>query len=673
MKIESTIKISRYLRISLFVVRFWFFNLYLKCFLWTWKQRDKSYNIEPTTLPKISVITPSLQSAEYIEQNILSVKLQGYEELEHIVVDGGSTDGTIEIVERYTNSQRTRESSVKLIKSYGDRGMYDAIATGFSAATGEIFCYLNSDDLFEPGSLPSIGRYFAAHPEVNIIYHDDILLHEHGWRFANRPQPKRVGFADLLAGHILYQDGVFFRRRAYETVGGMSRDLRLAGDFDLWLRLAERFRLVHRPGHQSAFRVRQGQLSDDRAGYRAEMSEVIVRRLAGQPLLERSWWKFRRVWYRFRIKRRRQDLFFPRHWTCLPPPAVENPPSISGLIPRSPIDGARADRFLFSTPDTRFGERELTFFYLDSRYRIAVAHPEIDRDRLAQLYETHYSAAPTETSPPPVAEASPWRNWFGGTRREKFLLLAYPAIGWAASLLSPRVTDTNALLVRKLLKVIGTRKLLSKSTVRLLDVGCFEGDLLNQIRKRTDWQTAGIELNPLAAERARAKGHTVWIASAEDALTIIPPDAQFDIIVLGQVIEHLNDPTRTLARIRLLLAPGGLIVLTTPNLDSAQVRWFGPTWAHWHPPYHRYIFSPRGLRAVVEHAGLSVATMSSHSYPYWSAMSVQLNAYGLGGAVSHAARLPRNTRRKGRYIAALSALLFDWRLRGDDLFVVCRD
>jgi SAM-dependent methyltransferase len=206
--------------------------------------------------------------------------------------------------------------------------------------------------------------------------------------------------------------------------------------------------------------------------------------------------------------------------------------------------------------------------------------------------------------------------------------------------------------------------------VRFLDVGCFEGHLLDQIRSATKWSLDGLELNDKAAAAARAKGHTIWQASAETAVDVLPTDRRYDVIFLGQVIEHLVDPRAALIRLRMLLAPGGLIVMTTPNLDSWQVKLFGPTWAHWHAPYHRNLFTRRGMRNLVDAADLKFIRLKTASHPYWTCLSVQQNLLGLNGAVSHNTPLPRSIGLAALRLATISKYLHDPFGRGDYLIVV---
>jgi len=204
-------------------------------------------------------------------------------------------------------------------------------------------------------------------------------------------------------------------------------------------------------------------------------------------------------------------------------------------------------------------------------------------------------------------------------------------------------------------------------------VGCFEGNLLDQIRKETDWEAYGLDSNPKALEVARSKGHQVWEASAEDAYTVIPEDLRFHLIFLGQTIEHLNNPMAVLRRLKYMLEPGGLLALTTPNLNSKQIKLFGPTWSHWHLPYHRYIFSRRSTRLLSNLLGMKLLCLKTHSHPYWTCLSVQLNELGIGAAVSHAVNFPEGIVRRARNIAGWSKLLWDWRGKGDYLFAVMKN
>ena len=209
--------------------------------------------------------------------------------------------------------------------------------------------------------------------------------------------------------------------------------------------------------------------------------------------------------------------------------------------------------------------------------------------------------------------------------------------------------------------------------LRFLDTGCFEGSLLDQIRAQLPWQASGLEPNDNAVAAARAKGHTVWHGYAHDALRLVPEGTQFDVVFMGQSIEHVDDPVLVLRRLRMLLAPGGVLVMSTPSLDSRQIDWYGPTWAHWHPPYHRYIFSLRALRALGEQAGLRALCTRTYTHPYWTAVTVAQNWLGLGGAASHAVNFDSGIVLRAQRIDIFCKLFWNRLGKGDYAFVVLGD
>jgi len=180
----------------------------------------QSYNPPSVVLPRITVVTPVFNGEDYIGRAIESVLGQGYPNLEYLIEDGASTDGTLSVAERYRDG-------LTGIGSQPDRGMYDAIGRGLERATGEIFCYLNSDDVLLPGALFRVGEFFARNPKVDIVYHEDIV-DVNGWRYPNVAQ-KRIGFNDLLKGHILFQDGDRWKRIRWSRPATVPRNVVLLG------------------------------------------------------------------------------------------------------------------------------------------------------------------------------------------------------------------------------------------------------------------------------------------------------------------------------------------------------------------------------------------------------------------------------------------------------------
>jgi ADP-heptose:LPS heptosyltransferase/glycosyltransferase involved in cell wall biosynthesis/SAM-dependent methyltransferase len=611
-------------------------------------------------LPKISIVTPVRNGQDWLRETIESVLGQNYPNLEYIVVDGGSTDDTPKIIEEYRDR-------IDRIIFEPDEGMYDAIAKGFESATGEVFGYLNSDDLLEPGGLMRVGEYFRNHRRAKVIYHEDTVTRD-GWRFPNFAQP-RVDVYQLLNGHTLYQDGVFFRKEAYRTVHGIDRKLKRAGDWDLFVRLARMWGLRRAPGHVSSFRVRQGQISEDRAAYNAE------REVARQKFMARFGLPGRlrcRAIQAVNLLRnaaervfRRRPMFWRADYHGKPYPPGIAPPLVPGK-PISPLTLRAPDRLLFSTRDTRFGDPRIHYVYYESATGMAMAYPPMSQQELTDLYERHYSKPLKEVIPPDPNFHSPYRNFRGGNIVARNLR-RIPTPWWWFNTITYG-DDTAADVLRALRGSVSTED----AGIRFLDVGCFEGDLLDKLKLQTKWKLFGLEANTTAASAAQAKGHHIWQATAEDAAVVIPEGVAFDVIFLGQTIEHLEDPLIALNRLRLLLAPGGVIVVGTPNLDSKQVEFFGPTWAHWHMPYHRTIVRRRALRQMAQLAGMKVERLRTRTHPYWSTMSVQLNRLGLGAAVPHTALFPNMIAMHGTRLCGWCRLLWDWRGRGDYIIAVLR-
>src|SRR3954466_16026070 len=118
---------------------------------------------DAASLPRVTIVTPSYNQAEFIEETIRSILLQGYPDLEYFVVDGGSTDNSVEIIRKY-------EKWITHWVSESDRGQSDAIQKGFNRVTGPVSAYLNSDDIYMPGALQRVGRRFSDGPQLDVVY-----------------------------------------------------------------------------------------------------------------------------------------------------------------------------------------------------------------------------------------------------------------------------------------------------------------------------------------------------------------------------------------------------------------------------------------------------------------------------------------------------------------------
>lgn len=204
-------------------------------------------------LPKISIITPSFNQGQFIQQTIDSVLEQDYPNFEYIVMDGGSTDDTVKILKSY--GKRLNWVSKK------DKGQTDAINQGLKQASGEVVGYLNSDDYLLPGALNLVGEYFRDHPDSVWVTGDYQIVDENSQPIQSFIVSYKRLMRKLPAKFVLNilnpisQPSTFYRTSALERVGGFDDSLHLCMDYDLWLRLAN----LQSPGtiHQtlSAFRV----------------------------------------------------------------------------------------------------------------------------------------------------------------------------------------------------------------------------------------------------------------------------------------------------------------------------------------------------------------------------------------------------------------------------------
>jgi len=179
-------------------------------------------------LPRISVVTPSLNQGEFIRETVESVFSQEYPNLEYRVVDGGSTDETISILKSYAPRL--------LWTSEEDAGQADAINKGFDRSTGEIISYLNSDDTYLPGTLQYVGGFFASHPEVDVVYGDGYYVDRKG-EILEPYRTREFDWGTFAHECYICQPTVFFRRSILDQVGWFDKKLQLCMDYDFWIRL----------------------------------------------------------------------------------------------------------------------------------------------------------------------------------------------------------------------------------------------------------------------------------------------------------------------------------------------------------------------------------------------------------------------------------------------------
>jgi len=211
-------------------------------------------------LPLVSIITPSYNQAQFLETTIRSVLDQVYPNLEYMVVDGGSTDGSLEIIRKYADR-------LAWWVSEHDRGQTDAINKGFTRAHGDILAWLNSDDTYEPEAVAEAVTFLQAHPGVGMVYGDANFIDEHGQVIGPFPA-RQTDYRRLRRGSVhIPKQAAFFRGDLWRQVGPLDPTFYFAMDYDLWVKLAKIAPLAYHPRLWATFRLHgsgKTRLADDR-------------------------------------------------------------------------------------------------------------------------------------------------------------------------------------------------------------------------------------------------------------------------------------------------------------------------------------------------------------------------------------------------------------------------
>lgn len=187
------------------------------------------------SLPKISIVTPCFNHAEFLEKTILSILAQNYPNLEFIIMDGGSTDGSVDVIKRY-------EKHLAHWVSEKDRGQSHAINQGFRKATGDVLTWLNSDDCLELGALHLIADQVRRYPNAGAFVGHGRIVDTAGKEvyYKEVGELTFVKFCQWLDGGDFLQPSCFFKREAWELVGPLDEQTHIAFDVDYWLRMAKK-------------------------------------------------------------------------------------------------------------------------------------------------------------------------------------------------------------------------------------------------------------------------------------------------------------------------------------------------------------------------------------------------------------------------------------------------
>lgn len=196
----------------------------------------------------VSIVTPSFNQAPFLESTIRSVLGQDYAHFEYIIIDGGSTDGSLDIIKRY-------EKHLASWVSEADRGQTEAINKGFAQAQGDVLAWLNSDDTYEPGAISEAVTFLKENPEVGLVYGDANYIDEQGI-IRGRFPAAQTDHSRLRRGYVhIPQQAAFFKADIWRKVGPLDPSFYFAMDYDLWVRISAEREIVYLPRLWANFRM----------------------------------------------------------------------------------------------------------------------------------------------------------------------------------------------------------------------------------------------------------------------------------------------------------------------------------------------------------------------------------------------------------------------------------
>lgn len=222
--------------------------------------------------PLVSIVTPVFNGRQYLEQTVQSVLGQSYANIEYIIIDGGSTDGTLDIIKKY-------QDRIDFWASEPDQGMYDAVNKGLKRAAGEIVAYLNADDLYYSDTVKQAVEFLLAHPSTDLVYGDcDFIGPDGRFLYTYRyPGFNQSSFVAMSTSTIPQQSS-FWRKSLHEKIGYFDVNLKMCGDFDFYAKAGQVARIEHIRRPLAQFRIHESSLTSQKSHLNPGEVEIIHKR-----------------------------------------------------------------------------------------------------------------------------------------------------------------------------------------------------------------------------------------------------------------------------------------------------------------------------------------------------------------------------------------------------------
>jgi glycosyltransferase involved in cell wall biosynthesis/SAM-dependent methyltransferase len=625
--------------------------------------------------PKISIVTPSYNQGEFIERTVRSVLLQRYPDLEYIVMDGGSTDETLERLRPY-------QDKFSYFVSERDGGQADAIAKGFARSSGEIMAYLNSDDLLAPDTLHFVARFFQENPTVDWIYSHRCTVDDHDRVIWYWILPPHLNFL-MRRWDYIPQETCFWRRSLFEKTGNIDRSYKFAMDYDLFVRFMNTGRGRRLNRFLGAFR-----------DHNTSKTKQLLATVGAREML--------RVRRKFRIRAAITDGIFgllignwvqyagryfatAAHslpggfgglgydyndvWGGLLRPNNISSADQDGLTlleegfysPLCPVTLGLADRMLYRVTSVTAGRIKTSEIYLNSKSGVAIVAPGVEAE------EPGSQSDPPKNPPAPLALSSKGRPEAPRVALRGLVAMATDAVHRMPVFASRINVSSEKRPADDLLRL--TKGLVSRDDeIAFLDAACSNGDLLSELAAQTKWKLFSLEAASGAAEPLSKSPQPLEL-NLRQAIETPEMLRGFDFVYLGNGLQRFREPRVTLRTLAILLNPGGYLLLSTPNLDSEQRKLFGPAWAHWQADDHRFIYSRKALIKLLAQAGFLLSKLQTGSRLESTALSFKNldNGYPSNvGCGNH----PEMIGHQAEGISRASHLFWDKLGKGDEILAV---